>query len=98
MKILTELGCPACHAIHGIAHWHAIDDDTYDGPGSHMGHGETEAEAIADLKEKIGDYCVFCGRKITWADDAEIDDETERICCDCAIQRDDARRDEALGQ
>lgn len=33
--------------------WHAFDDDTFDGTGP-IGYGETEAEAIADLKEKIG--------------------------------------------
>ena len=31
------------------------DDDTYDGEGCPIGHGATEAEAIADLKEKIVD-------------------------------------------
>jgi hypothetical protein len=29
--------------------WDAIDDDTYDGPGSAHGHGATEKEAIVDL-------------------------------------------------
>ncbi len=36
--------------------WSAIDEDTYDGAeDSHcpMGHGATEAEAIADLKEQL---------------------------------------------
>jgi hypothetical protein len=32
--------------------WSAIDDDTYDGPGSPVGRGATEAEAIADLLSK----------------------------------------------
>ena len=31
--------------------WVAVDDDTYDGPGSPMGFGRTEQEAIDDLKE-----------------------------------------------
>lgn len=33
--------------------WIAVDDDTYDGPGCPIGYGETEAEAVADLKDKI---------------------------------------------
>ncbi len=38
--------------------WSAIDDDTYDGsPDSKcpVGHGATEEEAIADLKEQIAE-------------------------------------------
>ncbi len=34
--------------------WTAIDEDSYDGPDSHMGIGNTEAEAIADLMDKMG--------------------------------------------
>lgn len=36
--------------------WSAVDDDTYDGaPDAHspIGHGATEADAIADLLERI---------------------------------------------
>lgn len=33
--------------------WDAIDDDTYDGPGSPIGHGTTEQEAIRDLLEQL---------------------------------------------
>jgi hypothetical protein len=33
--------------------WSAVDDDTYDGPGCPIGHGATEAEAIADLMNEI---------------------------------------------
>jgi hypothetical protein len=33
----------------------AIDDDTYDGPGSPIGTGPTEAAAIADLLEQLED-------------------------------------------
>ena len=29
--------------------WSAVDDDTYDGPGSPVGHGQTREEAIKDL-------------------------------------------------
>jgi hypothetical protein len=29
--------------------WQAIDDNTYDGPGSVIGFGPTEALAVADL-------------------------------------------------
>jgi hypothetical protein len=32
--------------------WCAYDDDTYDGPGSILGHGRTEAEAVADFREQ----------------------------------------------
>ena len=35
--------------------WYAIDDDTYDGPGSPMGFGKTEQEAIDDLLAEIED-------------------------------------------
>jgi hypothetical protein len=31
----------------------AVDDDTYDGPGSHIGHGQTKLAAINDLVEQI---------------------------------------------
>lgn len=31
----------------------AIDDDSYDGPGSAMGRGKTELEAIADLRDQL---------------------------------------------
>ena len=33
--------------------WIAVDDDTYDGEGCPIGSGATEAEAIADLMEKL---------------------------------------------
>ena len=48
MKIKTTQ-----HCVH---EWTAIDDDTYDGPESKMGIGNSEAEAIEDLKEKMGFY------------------------------------------
>lgn len=31
--------------------WCVYDDDTYDGPGSVIGHGRTEQEAIDDFKQ-----------------------------------------------
>jgi hypothetical protein len=34
--------------------WRAIDDDTYSGPGSLIGFGKTEAEAVADLLMQLG--------------------------------------------
>lgn len=34
-------------------HWFAWDADTYDGPGSVMGYGDTEQEAIDDLREQL---------------------------------------------
>lgn len=33
--------------------WVAYDDDTYDGPGSTIGWGETREEAIALLMEQL---------------------------------------------
>jgi hypothetical protein len=33
--------------------WTAIDADSYDGPGSPVGWGATEAAAIADLREQV---------------------------------------------
>ncbi len=36
-------------------HWIALDDDTYDGPGSPMGFGNTEQAAIEDLKVTIAE-------------------------------------------
>jgi hypothetical protein len=33
--------------------WSAVDDDTYDGPGSPIGTGPTEEAAIADLMEQM---------------------------------------------
>jgi hypothetical protein len=33
--------------------WVAVDDNTYDGPGSPLGQGRTEAEAIEDLVEQL---------------------------------------------
>lgn len=33
--------------------WMAWDADTYDGPGSAMGWGKSEADAIADLREQM---------------------------------------------
>lgn len=33
--------------------WSAVDDETYDGPGSLVGWGATEQEAIDDLLQQI---------------------------------------------
>ena len=33
--------------------WSAVDDDTYDGPGSAIGTGPTERAAIEDLMEQL---------------------------------------------
>lgn len=33
--------------------WSAWDDSTYDGPGSPLGHGETEDAAIQDLLDQL---------------------------------------------
>jgi hypothetical protein len=55
MTIKTEN--QACRA------WVAYDDDTYDGPGSGIGWGETALEAIADLMERMQDNEQF---QINW--------------------------------
>ena len=49
MKILLE------KTPHYYYRWYAVDDDTYDGPGSPMGFGRTEQEAIEDLLAEIED-------------------------------------------
>jgi hypothetical protein len=51
MKIKTEYVFPPIPDRSND--WSAIDDDTYDGLGSPIGRGPTEAEAIEDLKEKL---------------------------------------------
>ena len=51
MKIRTEFVYPPIPIR--TFDWSAIDDDTYDGPGSPMGTGRTEQEAVADLLEQI---------------------------------------------
>lgn len=53
--IKTILGCPACPATRGIAHWFALDRNTYDGPESILGSGSTKQEAIDDLQEQLAD-------------------------------------------
>lgn len=45
MKIIVEQ--------NWLGEFEAIDDDAYDGPGSPVGRGKTEAEAIEDLKEQM---------------------------------------------
>jgi hypothetical protein len=40
--------------------WSAIDDETYDGPGSPIGQGPTEEAAIADLLEQLEVECPHC--------------------------------------
>jgi hypothetical protein len=58
MNIRTTHVCPPIPVRN--FDWLAVDDDTYDGaPDSgtrnQIGFGRTEDEAIADLKEKLGD-------------------------------------------
>jgi len=51
MRIKTECHWPP---IPDRNHdWSAIDDNTYDGPGSPMGWGATEQEAIEDLLRQL---------------------------------------------
>ena len=51
MKLRTEYVYPPI-PIRSFD-WSAIDDDTYDGPGSPVGHGPTEQAAIDDLMEQL---------------------------------------------
>jgi len=39
--------------------WQAIDDETYDGLGSPIGHGATEREAISDLMDQMEDHTEY---------------------------------------
>lgn len=47
----------ARHELTGFAPadsiWHAVEDDTYDGPGSPIGAGRTHDAAIADLLRQL---------------------------------------------
>jgi hypothetical protein len=51
LTIKTSCVCPPI-PIRNLD-WQAIDDRTYDGPGSPMGTGATEQEAIDDLLEQL---------------------------------------------
>lgn len=51
MKIRTECVYPPIPNRN--FDWSAVDDDTYDGPGSLIGWGPTEEAAVADLMEQI---------------------------------------------
>lgn len=51
MKIVTTYVYPPI-PIRSMD-WSAVDDETYDGEGCPIGHGATEAEAIADLIEQM---------------------------------------------
>jgi hypothetical protein len=51
MKIMTSFVYPPI-PIRNFD-WAAFDDDTYDGPGSIVGHGATKEAAIADFKEQL---------------------------------------------
>jgi hypothetical protein len=65
--------------------WYAWDDDTYDGPGSPLGTGESEQQAVEDLLSQVEDcgplldsdnVCASCG--------AEAFGETS-LCCDAPV-------------
>ena len=53
MKIRTSYQYPPipCRSMD----WSAVDDDTYDGPGSIVGWGRTEQDAIEDLLDQMED-------------------------------------------
>jgi len=52
LRIKTSRICPPISTRS--FDWSAVDDSTYDGPGSPIGHGTTEGEAIGDLLEQLG--------------------------------------------
>lgn len=58
--------------------WSAVDDATYDGEGSKIGHGRTEAEAIAELMEKLEIYCRDKGAAV---------DPTMGACIECGAEQ-----------
>ena len=39
--------------------YEATDDERYDGPGNPIGHGATEAEAVADLLSQIEEHPAY---------------------------------------
>jgi len=51
MKIITSHVKPPIPTTR--FDWLAVDDETYDGPGSAIGVGATEREAIDDLLEQV---------------------------------------------
>jgi hypothetical protein len=53
MKIRTSFDYPPIP--NRSFDWSAIDDDTYDGPGSPIGSGPTKEAAIADLLAQIAE-------------------------------------------
>ena len=57
MTIRTEM-----HRVPWGVEWYAIDDDLYDGADRRplAGLGSTEAEALADLRERMEDMGLFC--------------------------------------
>jgi hypothetical protein len=52
LLVITEYIRPPIPTHH--MDWQAVTDD-YDGPGSPMGYGPTEAAAVADLYHQIND-------------------------------------------
>ena len=54
MKIRTDFWMKPIPLRH--FDWSAVDDDSYDGHGSPIGHGATEAEAIKDLMYQLAGY------------------------------------------
>jgi hypothetical protein len=46
--------------------WIAFDDDSYDGPGSPLGSGETEEEAIEWLHEQLDERLREYNERVRW--------------------------------
>lgn len=51
LRIATSCVCPPIPDRR--FDWNAVDDSTYDGEGCPVGRGATEAEAIADLVQRV---------------------------------------------
>lgn len=52
---VTRVGDVNVCTVLQYSGWVAFDDDSYDGPGSPIGTGKTEAEAIEDLQEQLAE-------------------------------------------
>jgi hypothetical protein len=56
MRLVVEEQFPGC--------WIAVDDRTYDGPGSPIGSGKTREEAVTGLMWQLGfdegEFCPVC--------------------------------------
>jgi hypothetical protein len=91
MKIRTEHVYPPI-PIRSFD-YSAVDDETYDGPGSPVGRGATEQEAIQDLEEQLGVRLqpLPCAAQDAHGDECRAEAEHEcnycgrGVCIKCAL-------------